>query len=142
MNNQEAKGHSEKVPQEELQRNDGKVWFIPHHAVKHPQKGKVRVVFNCPASYDGASLNNALLQGPDLTNRLLGILLRWRKKDVAIMADIEAMYYQVNVPQHQRDMLRYLWWPNGDLSQNVQEYRMKVLVFGAVSSPMVLLIIV
>ena len=135
MNNMEDKGYCERVPPEELQRSDNKLWYIPHHAVKHLQKGSVRVVFNCPASYKGTSLNGELLQGPDLANRLLGILLRWRKGDVALMADIESMFSQVRVPSAQRDMLRYLWCPEGDMTKDPQEYRMKVHVFGAISSP-------
>eukprot|EP00057_Strongylocentrotus_purpuratus_P001929 XP_003723498.1 PREDICTED: uncharacterized protein LOC100892237 [Strongylocentrotus purpuratus] len=84
MNDLEKQGYAEKVPEADLDRHDGKVWYIPHHGVYHPQKpGKIRVVFNCPISYKGKSLNQELLQGPDLTNRLLGVLLRWRKEKVA-----------------------------------------------------------
>ena len=46
--------------------------YLPHHSVVHPQKpDKVRVVFDCAASYRGTSLNAQVLQGPDLTNKLL-----------------------------------------------------------------------
>lgn len=31
--------------------------------------------------------------------------------------------------------LRFLWWPNGDVEQQPVEYRMKVHLFGAASSP-------
>ena len=134
MQKLETKGYSEKVPSNEINRDDGKAWYIPHHAVKHPRK-KARVVFNCPATFKGTSLNSKLLQGSDMTNRLFGIILRWRKEHVAIMADVEAMFYQVHVPQDERDLLRYLWWADGDLSQNPEIYRMKVHVFGAISSP-------
>ena len=134
MDKLETKGYSEKVPLDEIQKHSEKRWYIPHHAVKHSRK-PARVVFNCPASFKGVSLNAKLLQEPDLTNRLYGILMRWRKENVAIMADIESMYYQMNVPPEERDFLRYLWWPNGDLSQDPATYRMRVHVFGAISSP-------
>ena len=50
-------------------------WYLPHHPVFHPQKPeKVRVVFDCSAKYRIASLNDQLLQGPDLLNSLLGVL--------------------------------------------------------------------
>ncbi|KAG7518796.1 hypothetical protein JOB18_044067 [Solea senegalensis] len=39
------------------------------------------------------SLNGELLPGPDLTNSLLGVLLQFRQERIAIMADIEVMYY-------------------------------------------------
>ena len=128
MSNLEKKNYAELVPSEDLDRSDGKVWFIPHHGVQHPHKPTIRVVFNCPVTYGGTSLNEQLLQGPDMTNCLSGVLLRWRKERVALMADIEKMFYQVRVPQEDTDVLRYLWWPNGDTSKDLQEYRMKVHV--------------
>ncbi|XP_072030104.1 uncharacterized protein [Amphiura filiformis] len=135
MNDMLDKGYAEVVPEAERERSDGKVWYIPHHGVMHPQKNKLRVVFDCAASYKGRSLNNELLQGPDLTSSLVGVLLRFREHPVALMADVEAMYYQVRVPKSDRDLLRFLWWPDGDINMPLQEYRMNVHVFGATSSP-------
>ncbi|KAL0187614.1 hypothetical protein M9458_014713, partial [Cirrhinus mrigala] len=129
------KGHAEKVPEEELDRNDGRVWYIPHHGVYHKRKKKIRVVFDCAASFQGTSLNSELLQGPDLTNTLLGVILRFRQEPIAVMADIEGMFHQVKVPKQFLDFLRFLWWPNGDISQPLEEFRMTVHLFGAVSSP-------
>ena len=34
-----------------------------------------------------------------------------------------------------RDYLRFLWWPEGDLSAELAEYQMNVHIFGAISSP-------
>ena len=51
------KVYAVKVPDEKLKRSDGKVWFIPHHGVHHPKKHKMRVVFDCGASYRGTILN-------------------------------------------------------------------------------------
>nr|XP_049612500.1 uncharacterized protein LOC125989984 [Syngnathus scovelli] len=129
-----AKGYAEKVPANS-QCNDGEVWYIPHHGVYHPRKKKIRVVFDCNATYQGVSLNNQLLQGPDLTNTLIGVLTRFREEKVALMADIEAMIYQVRVPSKDSDFLRFLWWPDGDLNGKLEEYRMTVHIFGATSSP-------
>ncbi len=50
------------------------------------------------------------------------------------MGDIESMYYRVKVPEEDSDFLRFLWWPDGDLTNEPQEYRMLVHLFGAVSS--------
>ncbi|CAH1277471.1 TRAF3 [Branchiostoma lanceolatum] len=129
------KGYAEKVPTEQLQAEDGQVWYVPHHGVYHPQKGKIRVVFDCAASYAGTSLNKELLQGPDLTNTLLGVLTRFRQEPVVLMADIEAMFSQVKVPSEDRDYQRFMWWPEGDINEPLEEYRMTVHVFGATSSP-------
>ncbi|XP_076848178.1 uncharacterized protein LOC143493558 [Brachyhypopomus gauderio] len=130
-----ARGYAEKVPEESGQSKEGEVWYIPHHGVYHPKKKKIRVVFDCTATYQGVSLNNQLFQGPDLTNTLIGVLTRFREESVAVMADIEAMFYQVRVPPKDYDFLRFLWWPDGDLSGTLQEYRMTVHIFGATSSP-------
>ena len=51
------------------------------------------------------------------------------------MCDIEAMFHQVKVDEEYRDLLRFLWWENGDLTKSPREYRMTVHLFGATSSP-------
>ncbi len=43
------KGYAEKVPECQLERSDGKIWYLPHHGVHHPQTGTLRVVFDCGA---------------------------------------------------------------------------------------------
>ncbi len=54
---------------------------------------------------------------------------------MALMADVESMFYQVRVPEEDTDLLRFLWWPEGDLNNDVEEFKMKVHLFGATSSP-------
>ena len=39
------------------------------------------------------------------------------------------------MPEEDADLLRFLWWPNGDLSQHMVEYRTVVHLFGATSCP-------
>ena len=127
MNGMIAKDYAREVPPDLVKPKQGKVWYLPHHTVYHPKKpDKVRVVFDCSARFEGISLNDKLLQGSDLTSSLVGVLLRFRQESVTFMGDIESMFYQVRIPEDQRDFVRYLWWPNGDLSQGL---------FGAVSSP-------
>ena len=63
----------------------GKTWYIPHHGIYHPEKpGKLRVVFDCSAKYKGICLNDILLQGPDTTNNLVGLLLRFCRESTAV----------------------------------------------------------
>ncbi|XP_059082142.1 uncharacterized protein LOC131879752 isoform X2 [Tigriopus californicus] len=129
------KGFAEKVSEDELDVSRFERWYIVHHGVYHKQKRKLRVVFNCSLKYGGTSLNDKLLSGPDLTNNLVGVLLRFRQGAIAIMGDVEKMFYQVRVSQKDRDFLRYFWYPEGDPDQDPLEYRLKVHVFGAISSP-------
>ncbi|XP_039268857.2 uncharacterized protein LOC120343903 [Styela clava] len=81
------------------------------------------------------SLNDQLLRGPDSANSLLGTLLRFRQHEIAIVADIEAMFHQVKVHPKDWNVLRFMWWPGGDLSQDPSEYFMVRHIFGSVSSP-------
>ena len=129
------KGYAEEVPADELNRCDGKTWYLPHHGVYHATKNKLRVVFDCSSRYKGISLNDTLLQGPDLTNNLIGVLLRFRTDHVAVMGDIAKMFYQVKVAKSDRDCLRFFWWPKGNLEAKPLIYRMTVHIFGAISSP-------
>ena len=49
---------------------------------------KVRVVFDAVAKFDGISLNDRLYQGPDLTNNLVGVLIRFREEQTEFTADV------------------------------------------------------
>ncbi|XP_043241728.1 uncharacterized protein LOC122391661 [Amphibalanus amphitrite] len=129
------KGYAEDAPESSHIR-DGSVWFLPHHGIEQSgKKDKIRVVFDCACQFQGTSLNDELLRGPDFTNSLTDVLLRFRQGPVAFMADIEGMFLQVKVPEHQRDFLRFLWWPDGNIKASPKQYRMTVHLFGATSSP-------
>ena len=45
------------------------------------------------------------------------------------------MFHQFVVAKEHRDFLRFLWWLDGDPSKDIIDYRMKVHLFGASSSP-------
>ena len=90
--------YAESVPIDKASTKSKQVWYIPHHGVYHKKKpGKIRVVFDCNAVCDGQSLNNRLLQGPDLTNNLTGVLCRFRQEQISFMCDIQAIIHQVKV---------------------------------------------
>ena len=109
MNGIIAKGFASKVPSDRLFAETGQVWYIPHHGVYHAKKpNKITVVFDCGARFRGTSLNDQLLQGPDLTNRLVGVLTRFRQGLVVFLGDIDAMFHQVRVPEGQQDLVRFL----------------------------------
>ena len=111
-------------------RSPGKTCFIPHHGVYHPNKpGKIRVVFDCSAEFDEQSLNKELLTGPDLTSQILGVLTRFWQNSIAFMADIEAMYYQLVVPEHQQTFIKFLWWNDCNIDEDPVDFAMCVHVF-------------
>jgi len=69
--------HAELAPPSEGR----EVWYLPILGVYHPHKpGKIRVLFDSSARFEGVSLNELLLQWPNLNNGLLGVLLRFRKE--------------------------------------------------------------
>ena len=123
-------GYAEKC--QEKHGPNGWTWYIPHHAVLNVHKPeKLRVVFDCAAEYQGISINKAVHQGPDFTNRLLGVLFRFRERPVVIVADVKAMYHQVQVTPDHRDALRFLWY---DKDGSIVPYRMCVHLFGGIWS--------
>ena len=123
-----TQGYAEPVPVDDIS-NATRVWYLPHHAVVSDKKpGKVRVVYDCASKFRGKSLNDRCLQGPDLVNKLLHVLLRFRLHSYAIQADIEAMYHQIRIPMYDRDALRFLWL-TGD---EVVHLRMTSHLFGGV----------
>lgn len=131
-----SSGYAERVPAGEASTKSKQVWYIPHHGVYHKKKpGKIRVVFDCSAVCDGQSLNQQLLQGPDLTNNLTGVLCRFRQEQIAFMCDIQAMFHQVKVDVEHRNLLRFLWWDDPEMKRDPVEFRMTVHLFGATSSP-------
>ncbi|GBP84890.1 hypothetical protein EVAR_55850_1 [Eumeta japonica] len=73
-----------------------RLWYLPHFAVTHPQKKKVRLVFDAAARTNGKCLNDALLTGPDLIRSLLGVLVRFRQGR-GVSADIKEMFLRVKI---------------------------------------------
>ena len=128
-------GHARKLTPNEASQQRERRWFLPHHAVTNPNKpGKVRVVFDAAAKFQGTSLNDKLLTGPDLLKDLPGVLLRFREEPIALTADIEQMYHQVRVSEEDQPALSFLW-RDLDATKAPYVYQMQVVVFGAKSSP-------
>ena len=130
-----SSGAAEVAPPPE---DDGEYWYLPLFGVYHPKKpDHIRGVFDSSAVHEGISLNNVLMSGPDFVNSLLGILLRFRKNEIALTADIEQMFYQFFVIPEHRDYLRFFWYEQNNPERPLIEYRMCVHVFGNKPSPAV-----
>ena len=129
-------GYAERVPDAEAETED-RTWYLPHHGVRHPEKRKLRVVFDCSAKTGDLCMNDLLIKGPNLTNSLVAVLLRFREYPVAFTCDVESMFHRVRLPAADANMLRFLWFRDGDVNGDVVVCRMKSHIFGAVSSPSV-----
>ena len=129
-----SNGYIEQIPLDDIN-NDNPKWHLNIFDVTHPKKKKPRMVFDGSACYDGASINDALLQGPDLNNKMQGVFLRFREHPVAYCADVQDMFNNFRVPKNQRDLLRFYWFRNNDPSQELVLYRARTHIFGLKSSP-------
>ena len=128
-------GYAEVAPANELQDSE-RSWFLPHHLMINPKKPKtLRIVFDCAAEVKGVSLNNSLIQGPDLTNFLVGVLTRFREGPFALVADIRFMCHQVIVNNEDKNVLKFLWWKECDFTKQPDVCRMTFHFFGSKSSP-------
>lgn len=126
-------GHAEVAPP---LKNQEEHWYLPIFGVYHPKKpSKIRVVFDSSAKCNGVSLNDVLMTGPDLTNSLIGVLLRFRKHKTAVIADIQQMFFCFCVKPDHKNFLRFLWFRDNDPEKDIIEYRMCVHVFGNSPSP-------
>ena len=129
------KGYARKLSPLEASIHTAQTWYLPHHPVFNVNKpGKVRVVFDAASKFKGVSLNSMLNTGPDLANKLIGVLLRFRNFPFTLVADIEGMFHQVQVAEKDRDSLRFLW-VESETSEKISTYQMKVHIFGATDSP-------
>ena len=114
--------------------SEEKKWYLPHHPVLNPNKpGKVRRVCDAACRYQGSSLNDHLITGPDLLNSLTGIFIRFREEKIALSADIEAMFSQVAVPKEDQPVLRFLWRDSPDSEMETYQYQRHI--FGAKCAP-------
>ena len=111
--------------------------YLPHHAVFREDKKstKCRVVFDASACDEhDVSLNDCILTWPTLQPNLVSVLLQFRTRRIAVMADVEKMFLQIKVDERDQDALRYLW---RDLKSDdpPRVYRLQRLAFGVNCSP-------
>ena len=124
---------------QENQATNDIVSYLPHKQVikEDSLTTKLRIVFDASAKERGSlSLNEALHTGPNLTEDLLAVLIRFRMQRVVLLADIEKSFPQIVIREEHRDALRFLW--NNDASGKPQTFRLTRNYFGFASSSFVL----
>ena len=70
------------------------------------------------------------MSGPDLANHIFGVITRFHEEAVAVIGDIESIFYQAFVPEKDRSLLRFFWWENDDTSGKILVFEINVHVFG------------
>lgn len=87
-------------------------FYLPHHCVLKDSSTttKLRVVFDGSAkSSTGYSVNDIMMVGSNIQHDLFSILIRFRKHNYVLSADIAKMYRQVYIKENQRQLQRILW---------------------------------
>ena len=105
------RGVARKLTRSKLETYHGPIHYISHHEVLRPDSKStpVRIVFNSSANYMGHILNEYWAKGPDFLNSLLGVLLRFREHEVALIGDIKKMYHSVETTPVEQHTHRFLW---------------------------------
>ncbi|XP_048485725.1 uncharacterized protein LOC125490479 [Plutella xylostella] len=133
MDNLFTKGYA--VPADGSEASHPRRWYLPHFAVHNLNKPrKLRVVFDAAATTGGISLNDCLLEGPDLLLSLPGVLFRFRELPIAVCADIEEMFLRIQIRPEDQPAQMFLW-RGSDRSSPPRQFRMTSMLFGATSSP-------
>jgi len=126
------------VVDESQQKNN--CYYLPHRAVFKPdsQTTPVRPVFDASCkSGRKPSLNELLEKGPNLIELIPAILLRFRRNEIGVTADIRKAFQMIEVREADREFLRFLWWEDS-MQQSIRVYRHKRVVFGVNCSPFLL----
>lgn len=106
-------------------------YYIPHHYVLKESSvtTKLRVVFDASAKTDnGLSFNDLQMNGPTIQHDLLSIVLRFRKYNVVLTADITKMYRMIWVHPDQRNLQRIFW--RSDREHEVSCYALNTVTYG------------
>ena len=84
-------------------------------------------------------MNDKLELGSNYLPLLFDTLIRFRLKQVALQADIQAAFVQILIKNADKDMLRFLWYDDvGKENPSIVHLRHNRLVFGLVSSMSIL----
>jgi len=106
--------------------SNSQTYYLPHHAVTKEDSitTKLRVVFDGSAqTSSGLSLNYVMLRGPIVQSSLFSILLQFRLHKIAVTADVEKMYRQ----------LQRIWYRPSP-SELLREYNLRTITYGTKSA--------
>ena len=91
----------------------------------------------------GPSLNDCIEKGLTLTTPLYDILMRFRTKNIAFVADIEKAFLNISLHLEHRDYVRFIWFQDINNTENNKlvesvEYRLCRVLFFVTASPFLL----
>ncbi|KAJ7998129.1 hypothetical protein DPEC_G00219380 [Dallia pectoralis] len=86
----------------------------------HSSTTPVRVVWDGSQKFGGVSMNDLLLEGPDVLNPIRAVLLRFRRGVNAALGDIRKMYNSVWLEDLEMRLHRFLWRDTAE--KEIEEY--------------------
>lgn len=105
-------------------------YYIPQHVVLK----RYRVVFDGSAvTTNGVSVNDVQLQGPNLQDKLLYILMRFRMGRYVLTTDVKKMFRQILIDP--RDVIYQKVFYRENENETVQTYVLLTVTYGFKSSP-------
>ena len=87
------------------------MWYLPYFVTSQAKK---RIVYDGRAEFDGVCVNEFIETEPDLSNSLADVLARFRLEKLGMMANLTKCFFQIGLPEDQRDLFRILWFDNNN----------------------------
>ena len=119
------------LTKEEMDAYNGPRWYVSHHEVlkEGSTSTPLRLVVNTSLRFNGLSLNEILIKGPNSLNSLFSVLLNFRRYPVALIGDVKKMYHSIKTTEKERHVRRILWRDmKGD--REPQTYGIETVTFG------------
>ena len=88
----------------------GSLWYLMHFLTT---QGKFRIVYNGSAKFKKRSINQEILQGPDLLQPLVNVITPFWKGTIAMTADVSECFFP-----YQQKFFRIIWFENDNLYGN------------------------
>lgn len=125
-------GVIEQIPEEEKERKGHYILYV----LKQNSTTQIRPVFNASARVSQLpSVNVCLKKRPNLVELMTSALLKFRRGDIGVIADIKRAFLQLTIDETEQDFLRFLRFDETGsiiIFQHTQE------VFGLSCSPFIL----
>ena len=119
--------------------------YVPHHGVITPNNTttKLRIVYDASAKAkkNNISLNECLYHGLVILEDLCALLLRFKTHKIAVVANIEKAFHQVQLTETDRDVTRYPWLKDvfkPITEENLEIFQFTRIPFAVISSPFIL----
>ncbi|KAG5666437.1 hypothetical protein PVAND_014465 [Polypedilum vanderplanki] len=130
-----AENYIRPATMDDLNGNWPNINYLPMTLVINQNKVPVgyRIVFDAAAKFNGTSLNQNLLKGPDLLVNLHEPVLYMRTKEIAFTADIKAMFMRMKVNMRDQQCQRVIYRETPDEDWKI--FIVSSVLFGPTCSP-------